>query len=103
MEGRLQARLRHAATLAVAVFLLGTVAWWQTGRQAWAVGGLFMIANWPFTYFAIMPVNNRLMAIQPAEAGPQSRAMIERWALLHAVRTALGFVATIFFFLASLN
>jgi hypothetical protein len=32
-----------------------------------------MIANWPVTFFAIMPTNNKLMGIEPAMAGPESR------------------------------
>jgi hypothetical protein len=62
-----------------------------------------MIANWPVTFFAIMPTNSRLMATDPAAAGPESRAMIERWGSLHAVRTALGFAASLSFLWASLS
>ncbi|HSK39392.1 MAG TPA: DUF1772 domain-containing protein [Arenibaculum sp.] len=90
------------APLAVAGFLLGLVAWWRTGHAGWAVGALLMIANWPFTFLAIMPTNNRLMAIDPSMAGPESRAMIERWGSLHAVRTALGGAASSAFLWASL-
>jgi hypothetical protein len=50
---------------------------------------------------AILPTNNRLLQIDPAEAGPQSRAMIERWGSLHAVRTALGLAAALAFISAS--
>jgi hypothetical protein len=91
------------APLAVIGFLLGVAAWWQTGRLDWMLGALLMIANWPFTLLVIMPVNNRLMAMQPDEAGPASRAMIERWGGLHAVRTALGVGAALAFLLASLR
>ena len=62
-----------------------------------------MIANWPFTFFAVMPTNHRLMATEPAAAGPESRAMIERWGALHAGRTALGFAASLAFLWASLS
>jgi len=72
------------ASLAVAGFLLGLAAWWQDRHIGWAVGALLMVANWPFTYFAIMPTNDRLMAIDPAAAGPESRAMIEREGLRRA-------------------
>jgi hypothetical protein len=91
------------APLAVVGFLLGLAAWWQTKHIGWALGALLMIANWPMTFFAIMPTNNRLMATEPAAAGPESRAMIERWGLLHAVRTALGFAACLAFLWASLS
>jgi len=91
------------APLAVVAFLLGLAAWWQTGHVGWLLGALLMIANWPFTLFAIMPTNNRLMAIEPAAAGPESRALIERWGSLHAVRTALGLAASLAFLWASLS
>src|SRR5215211_7789590 len=67
------------AALAVLGFLLGMAAWWQTGHPAWVLGALLMIANWPFTFLAIMPTNNRLMALEPSMAGAESRKMIERW------------------------
>ena len=91
------------APLAVLGFLLGLTAWWQSGHTAWAVGSLLMIANWPVTFFAIMPINNRLVGMEMTEAGPQSRAMIERWGSLHAVRTTLGFAAASAFLWASLT
>ena len=90
------------APLAIIGFLLGLAAWWQTRHIGWVIGGLLMIANWPVTFLGIMPTNNRLMATDPAAAGPESRAMIKRWGLLHAVRTALGFAASLAFLWASL-
>jgi|SRR5215211_669223 hypothetical protein len=89
------------APLAILGFILGFAAWWQTGHGAWAVGALLMIANWPVTFFAIMPTNNGLVGIEIGNAGPQSRAMIERWGSLHAVRTALGFAAAASFLIAA--
>jgi hypothetical protein len=89
------------APLAIGGFVLGLAAWWQSGHLAWAVGALLMIANWPVTFFAIMPTNNKLMGIEPAIAGPESRAMIETWGSLHRIRTALGLAASLSFLWAS--
>ena len=91
------------APLAVAGFLLGAAAWWQTGHPAWAAGALLMIANWPVTYLAIMPTNRRLEATRIDAAGEESRALIVRWGRLHAVRTGLGAAAAAAFLLASLG
>jgi hypothetical protein len=91
------------APLALAGFILGLVAAWQTGNWRWALGALILVANWPFTIIVIMPTNRSLMAIAPEEAGPESRRLIEKWARLHAVRSALGFAATLVFLWASLG
>jgi hypothetical protein len=90
------------APLAIFGFLLGLLAWWQTGIWWWLVGGLILIANWPYTLLGIMPTNSRLMSADPAVAGGDIRALVETWAKLHAVRTALGFAATLVFLAASL-
>jgi hypothetical protein len=87
-------------SLAVLGFVLGVLAWWQTQDWRWAVGAALMIANWPFTLIIIiMPTNNRLMTM---EAGPASRALVERWGHLHAVRSAFGIAATVVFLASSL-
>jgi hypothetical protein len=91
------------APLAVVAFLLGVLAWWQTGAWLWLLGAALMIANWPYTLLGIMPTNNRLMAADPASAGSEIRKLIETWAGLHAVRTVLGFAAVVVFLWASLR
>lgn len=91
------------APLAVAGFALGVVAWQQSGQSSWLVGAALLIANWPYTIIGIMPTNRRLMALGTTDAPAQGRALMEKWARLHAVRTALGFAATAIFLWASLR
>jgi uncharacterized membrane protein len=91
------------ASLAIAGGLLGLIAWWQNDDWRWLLGAALLVANWPYTLIAIMPTNNRLMTMPVEQAGPESRSLIERWARLHAVRTALGLLATAVFLLASLR
>lgn len=91
------------ATLAVAGFLLGGIAWWSSGQWLWLAGAVLIVANWPYTLLGIMPTNHKLNAIQPEDAGPQSRTLIETWGTLHAVRTVLGALATLVFLGASLS
>ncbi len=88
------------APLAVAGFVLGTAAWWLTGRPAFLVGGILLLANWPWTLLGIVPTNKALMAMDAGEAGPESRALIVKWNRLHSVRTALGCLATLAFLVA---
>lgn len=90
------------ASLAVVGFVLAVLQSIVSGEFIWLLGGLLLIANWPFTLFAIMPTNKTLMATPIDAAGPQTRALIERWGQLHAVRTALGASATAVFFWAAI-
>ena len=91
------------APLAMLGFLLGLWSWWQTNDWWWLLGAVILVANWPYTFLGIMPTNNRLMAIEPAAAGAESRRLIVTWASLHAVRTALGFATAAAFLWASLH
>jgi uncharacterized membrane protein len=91
------------APLAIVGFVLGAIAWWQTRDWLWLAGAVVLLMNWPYTILGIMPTNNALMALDPAAAGPQSRRLIEKWAGLHAVRTALGAAATALFACALLR
>ena len=91
------------ASLAVIGFLLGIVAWWQTGNWRWLLGAIILVTNWPYTLVVIMPTNNTLMQMPEAEADLRARALIERWNRLHANRTALGFAATLIFLWAALS
>jgi len=88
------------ATLAIVGFVLGVLAFWQTGPLAFLIGALLMLANWPWTLLAILPTNKILMATEPAAAGPETRALLMKWNSLHAVRTVLGALATAAFVFA---
>jgi hypothetical protein len=85
------------ASLALIGFLLGLAAWWQAPRAGLLIGAAAIIAPWPWTLLVIKPVNDQLLATAPDQAGAASRALIEKWGTLHAVRTALGTVATLAF------
>jgi hypothetical protein len=91
------------APLAILGFLLGLLAWWETGLWAWLAGAIMMIANWPYTLLVIMPTNNRLMEMDAAVADTAARQLIEKWARQHAVRTGLGFAAVLCFLWASMT
>jgi len=90
-----RARLRRSIHLAAAFFALGAIAWWQTGKPAFMVGALLMLAPWPWTLLALKPINDALMATDPAKAGPKTRALIVKWNRLTGVGTMLGAPAVI--------
>jgi hypothetical protein len=81
------------APLAVIGFLLGTAAWSTSGRAGFLAGAVLMLANWPWTILAILPTNRILMATAPDAADATTRALVRRWNVLHAVRSALGALA----------
>jgi hypothetical protein len=84
------------ATLAVLAGLAGLAAWVELRGTLWLVGALLMLANWPWTLFVIMPVNRMLKTGEG-----DGVALLNRWALLHAVRTLFSFGAVICFAIAS--
>src|SRR5580700_6591671 len=47
------------APLAVIGFLLGALAWWQTGVWLWLLGALVLVSTWPYTLLGIIPTNNK--------------------------------------------
>jgi hypothetical protein len=83
------------ASLAVVSGVLGLIAAWLTKDWRWIAGAVLILANWPYTLLVIMPTNHKLNAIAIDAAGGESRAMIETWGWLHAVRTALGIGAVL--------
>jgi hypothetical protein len=85
------------APLALLGCLLGLLAWWQTSQSGFLLGGIAMIAPWPWTLIGIKPTNDALLATGPDRAGPQTRALVVKWGALHSVRTALGALATVAF------
>lgn len=91
------------APLALIGALAGLAAWGRTGDWQWGLGALTLAANWPYTFLLIMPINRRLLATDPAQAGAETRALIDEWGRLHVVRSTLGFAAVTIFFWASLR
>jgi hypothetical protein len=88
------------AGLALIGSLLAFWAWWESRDWLWLAGGIALLASWPFTLLVILKVNHRLEAVPPGGAGPESRALLVRWARLHAVRTLLGAVAALLMLVA---
>jgi hypothetical protein len=88
------------ASLAALSGLLGLVAWWLTKDWRWVVGAVLILANWPYTLLVIKPTNDALNAVTPDKADVRSRALVETWGRLHAVRSALGAAATLIYWWA---
>ena len=63
----------------------------------WLVGALVLLSAWPYTLLVIKRTNDALNATRPAEAGADTRRLVERWGRLHAVRSLLSLVAVLIF------
>lgn len=83
------------SSLAVISCACGVIAFLLSYDWRWLVGAALIVANWPFTLFIIMPTNKQLQETSLEEANEATRGLIEQWGRLHAVRTALGFAATV--------
>jgi hypothetical protein len=85
--------MRMQGSIAVAAALAAVWAAWSSRDWRWLVGAALILANWPYTVIALMPINQTLLALAPEAASASSRALIEQWGSLHAVRSGLGILA----------
>jgi Domain of unknown function (DUF1772) len=83
------------APLALVSLLCGIAVWLMTGRVGWLVAAVLIGLVVAFTLLGIMPTNRSLLLHGRDLGSPDTRALLERWGRLHAVRTALSLVATI--------
>jgi len=115
---RMQLETRHAAAqwapsyrratwmqapLALLALASGAGAWLAGGTLAWLSAALLIGAVVPITFALIMPTNHRLLEPGRDLNSAQTRALLERWNRLHALRTALSLLATCVFIWASLG
>jgi Domain of unknown function (DUF1772) len=89
------------APLAVLSFFAGVGAWLLGGGMLWLIGAVLIGLVVPFTFIAVMPTNNRLLAPGRDLSSAETRSLLEKWGRLHAVRSVLSFLASVVY-LASL-
>ena len=80
------------AGLALLSAALGLVAYFDTHDARWTIGALLIIMSWPYTFFAMAPVNNQILTLAPRDIGAV-RTLVRQWGLLEYGQTALGVVA----------
>jgi hypothetical protein len=85
------------ASLALAAALFGLLALWSSRDWRWLIGAALIFANWPYTLIVILPVNKQLEATSPDVANDETRGLLMTWGRLHAIRSMLGFAATLVF------
>lgn len=95
--------MKMQGALAILSGLCAVGAWFFSRNVLWLLGGALMLANWPYTLLVIQPVNAALLSMAASPLVETSRAMVEQWGWLHAVRSGLGLGATALFALALLR
>ena len=85
------------APLALLSLVSGTAAWAVGANIAWFVAALLIGIVVPFTLVVVMPTNRRLLDPDRDLASADTRALLQKWNKLHAVRTTLSLVASIIY------
>ena len=80
------------ATLALIAAILGLATYFETQDVRWLIGAIIVIASWPYTFFAMVPMNNRILAVSASEPAA-ARELVRSWGLLEYGHTAIGIVA----------
>lgn len=84
------------ATLALISAIFALAAYFESHDLRWLIGALIQIASWPYTYFAIVPVTNRILML-PGTDVAAARDLVRSWGLLEIGQTAIGLAAAIVF------
>ena len=85
------------APMALLSCLSGVVAWLMGAGPGWLIAAALIGAVVPFTLIAIMPTNHKLLTPGRDLDSAETRALLERWGHLHAVRTTLSVLATMLY------
>jgi hypothetical protein len=83
------------APLAIAATLAALGAWLLDAGVVWLAAAILIGAVVPFTFLGIMPTNKKLLAPGRDRVSPETRMLLEKWGLLHGVRSALSVFATV--------
>ncbi len=85
------------AGLAAVAALFGFIAYRELNDLRWALGALVMLASWPYTYLAIVPLNNRILGLIGADGAHEARKLIDLWGKLEIGQTAIGLAGLLIF------
>lgn len=76
--------------LAVLAALCGLAAYGRESDVRWLIGALIVLGSWPYTFFVIVPLNNRLLAASPAQPEADAREIVTFWGRLEWGLVGLG-------------
>ena len=85
------------AGLAILAGLSGFICYRELNDVRWLLGAMIALGSLPYTYLAIVPLNDRILALIGAEGAHEARAAIRLWGLLELGQTAIGLAAILAF------
>lgn len=80
-------------SLALIAAVLGLATYFDSHDVRWLIGAIIIVLSWPYTYFAMVPMNNRILAVSSPEPGV-ARTLVRTWGRLEYGQTAIGIVAS---------
>jgi Domain of unknown function (DUF1772) len=83
------------AGLALISALFGFIAYRELDDVRWLLGALIVIASWPYTYIAIVPLNNKILALIEGGALHEARGLIKLWGRLEQGLIGIGLAAVL--------
>ena len=87
---------RGTLVLSVLAVLSATIAFFQfrmNGDVRWTIGGITILASWPYAYFVMMPVNIWLFAIPLGKPVSPIGKLMRDWGLLEWGHALIGLAA----------
>lgn len=96
---------RRAAVMQAILALVATIggigAWFLDAGLRWLVGALLIFIVVPFTLLVIRQTNNQLLDPKLVRTSESAHRLLQRWGMLHAVRSVLGLASSIVFLSAA--
>ena len=83
------------AGLALFAGLLGFITYRDLNDQRWLYGALIILGSLPYTYLAIVPLNDRILGLIGAEAAHEARSVIRLWGALELGAVHMRVVAVL--------
>jgi hypothetical protein len=89
-------------TLTLSVFamvsaILAFIEFKTNGDVRWIIGGVTILASWPYAYFVMVPVNVWLCTMPAGRAVSPVRQLMRDWGLLEWGHALIGFAACCLF------
>jgi hypothetical protein len=81
------------SVLAVVSAILAFIQFKTDGDVRWIIGGVAILASWPYSYFVMVPVNIWLCAIPLGRPVSPVRKLMRDWGLLEWGQALIGFAA----------